>query len=139
MSPAYAKLLQALCPSNSTRFTPITTGLDVISPGVLDNKYYVGLTNSLSLLTSDHALLTDANLSAAVSRFATHQSAWESKFTKAMVRMGEIQVLTGTEGQIRLNCRVVNNASTTAAAAAATGFGSVVGSSHYTAGGVATI
>jgi peroxidase len=31
-----------------------------------------------------------------------------TRFGEAMVRMGAIQVLTGGDGQIRTNCRVVN-------------------------------
>ncbi|KAJ4820768.1 Peroxidase [Rhynchospora pubera] len=109
----YASLLQNLCPPNVTRFTPTVTALDLISPTVLDNKYYVLLKQSLGLLTTDNALLTDANLSAIVTDYANHQKTWEGKFAKAMVKMGKIEVLTGNQGQIRVNCRVVNKGTDT--------------------------
>ncbi|KAJ4734309.1 Peroxidase [Rhynchospora pubera] len=113
LSKPYASLLQNLCPPNVTRFTPTVTALDLISPTVLDNKYYVLLKQSLGLLTTDNALLTDANLSAIVTDYANHQKTWEGKFAKAMVKMGKIEVLTGNQGQIRVNCRVVNKGTDT--------------------------
>ncbi|KAF8692495.1 hypothetical protein HU200_039593 [Digitaria exilis] len=116
MSSAYAFLLQSICPSNSSQFFPnTTTEMDLMTPEVLDNKYYLGLTNNLGLFTSDQALLTNATLKKAVDEFVKSESKWKSKFTKAMVKMGSIQVLTGTQGEIRLNCRVINNGSSSAA------------------------
>uniref|UniRef100_J3KZD6 Peroxidase n=1 Tax=Oryza brachyantha TaxID=4533 RepID=J3KZD6_ORYBR len=117
ISPAYAFLLRAVCPSNSSQFFPNTTvDMDVITPAALDNKYYVGLANNLGLFTSDQALLTNATLRASVDEFVKSERRWKSKFVKAMVKMGGIEVLTGTQGEVRLNCRVVNRRSTTAAA-----------------------
>nr|CAB3477081.1 unnamed protein product [Digitaria exilis] len=116
MSSAYAFLLQNICPSNSSQFFPnTTTEMDLMTPEVLDNKYYLGLTNNLGLFTSDQALLTNATLKKAVDEFVKSESKWKSKFTKAMVKMGSIQVLTGTQGEIRLNCRVINNGSSSTA------------------------
>ncbi|KAK1279494.1 Peroxidase 5 [Acorus gramineus] len=111
LSSSYADLLRNKCPSNSTLSTPITVALDIITPNVLDNRYYTGLQLNLALLTSDQALLTNVNTSAAVNNNANNQTAWVEKFKKAMVRMGNIGVLTGTQGEIRKNCRVVNSGS----------------------------
>ncbi|KAK1305370.1 Peroxidase 5 [Acorus calamus] len=111
LSSSYADLLRNKCPSNSTLSTPITVALDIITPNVLDNRYYTGLQLNLALLTSDQALLTNVNTSAAVNSNANNQTAWVEKFKKAMVRMGNIGVLTGTQGEIRKNCRVVNSGS----------------------------
>ncbi|KAK1305373.1 Peroxidase 5 [Acorus calamus] len=111
ISSSYADLLRNKCPSNSTLSTPITVGLDIITPEVLDNRYYTGLQLNLALMTSDQALMTNANTSAEVNINANNQTAWVEKFKKAMVRMGNIEVLTGTQGEIRKNCRVVNSGS----------------------------
>ncbi|WVZ71330.1 hypothetical protein U9M48_019924 [Paspalum notatum var. saurae] len=113
MSSAYAALLRNICPANSSQFFPntTTTDMDLITPNVLDNKYYLGLTNNLGLFTSDQALLTTATLKKSVDDFVKNESKWKSKFAKTMVKMGNIQVLTGTQGEIRLNCRVINSGS----------------------------
>ncbi|KAG2597356.1 hypothetical protein PVAP13_5KG261300 [Panicum virgatum] len=116
MSSAYAFLLRSICPSNSTQFVPnTTTDMDLITPAVLDNKYYLGLANNLGLFTSDQALLTNATLKKAVDEFVKSESRWKSKFAKAMVKMGNIEVLTGTQGEIRLNFRQAINSGSSAA------------------------
>jgi len=109
LSPAYAALLQNQCPPTTNATTPITVALDLVTPAVLDNKYYAGLQLTLGLLTSDQALMTDPTLSAEVKDNAEHPNGWATKFKRAMVRMGGIEVLTGTQGEIRKNCRVVNS------------------------------
>uniref|UniRef100_A0A0D9Y7N3 Peroxidase n=1 Tax=Oryza glumipatula TaxID=40148 RepID=A0A0D9Y7N3_9ORYZ len=117
ISSAYAFLLRAVCPSNSSQFFPpnTTVDMDVITPAALDNKYYVGVANNLGLFTSDHALLTNATLRASVDEFVKSETRWKSKFVKAMVKMGGIEVKTGTtQGEVRLNCRVVNKRSANA-------------------------
>ncbi|KAI0510853.1 hypothetical protein KFK09_011463 [Dendrobium nobile] len=89
-------------------------------PGVTKDMEYIVLADpaivqddvilSLGLFTSDQALLTQANLSAAVKDNADHTGGWATKFGRAMVQMGTIEVKTGTQGGIRKNCRVVNSA-----------------------------
>nr|CAB3464035.1 unnamed protein product [Digitaria exilis] len=115
LSAAYAFLLKSICPSNSSQFFPnTTTSMDIISPTKFDNKYYVGVQNSLGLFKSDAALMTNATMAALVDSFVRNEMTWKKKFAKAMVKMGNIQVLTGTQGEIRLNCRVVNPTSSAA-------------------------
>ncbi|PKA48901.1 Peroxidase 5 [Apostasia shenzhenica] len=130
LSLAYARLLQSVCPFNSSSAANTTVALDIITQGVLDNKYYVGLQNNLGLLTSDHALLTDSQLSASVQGNVNSQANWTAKFVAAMLKMGKIQVLTGTQGQIRTNCRVVNNASSLASHAGSSASVATVSSSE---------
>lgn len=87
--------------------------MDIITPTKFDNKYYVGVQNNLGLFISDAALMTNATMEALVDSFVRNEMTWKRKFAKAMVKMGNIQVLTGTQGEIRRNCRVVNPASST--------------------------
>ncbi|OEL18699.1 Peroxidase 1 [Dichanthelium oligosanthes] len=121
LSKAYAFLLKSICPPNSSQFFPnMTTSMDLITPAKLDNKYYVGLTNNLGLFKSDAALLTNATMKALVGSFVRSEATWKTKFARSMIKMGQIGVLTGTQGEIRRNCKVINppKATTTAAGVA---------------------
>ncbi|PIA55861.1 hypothetical protein AQUCO_00700290v1 [Aquilegia coerulea] len=83
--------------------------MDTITPNTLDNKYYRGLLENKGLFTSDAALLTNKEtLKEVKSNDFLPSAYWENKFVKAMIKMGEIDVLTGHEGQIREKCYVVN-------------------------------
>ena len=82
--------------------------LDLITADVLDNKYYVGVQNNLGLFTSDHALTTLPQLNNAVNENAKSADVWVKKFKRASVKMGEIEVLTGDQGEIRKKCSAVN-------------------------------
>ncbi|CAO1939712.1 unnamed protein product [Urochloa humidicola] len=118
LSASYAALLRALCPSNTTRTTtPITTAMDPGTPDVLDNNYYKLLPRGMGLFFSDNQLRVDSAMAALVSSFAANEALWKQKFAAAMVKMGRIQVQTGTCGEVRLNCGVVNPTSSSSAAA----------------------
>ncbi|EMS68097.1 Peroxidase 12 [Triticum urartu] len=83
-----------------------STANDIRTPDVFDNKYYV----DLGLFTSDQDLHTDAGTKPVVTRFAVDQAAFFDQFVKSMVKMGQINVLTGNQGQIRTDCSVPNAA-----------------------------
>ncbi|KAJ0079805.1 hypothetical protein Patl1_23934 [Pistacia atlantica] len=104
----FAKELKKKCPSSGVSNKDPTVALDVISPNRLDNKYYMDLKNHHGVLTSDQTLLTSPLTARIVRENARHGSAWAHKFASAMVKMGSIEVLTGSKGEIRKNCRVVN-------------------------------
>jgi peroxidase len=70
----------------------------------------VGLQNHLGIFISDAALMTNATMKSLVDSFARSESTWRAKFAKSMLKMGQIEVMTGSQGEIRRNCRVVNPA-----------------------------
>ncbi|CAN7067688.1 unnamed protein product [Brassica rapa subsp. trilocularis] len=43
-----------------------------------------------------------------VNRFAENQNEFFGNFARSMIKMGNVKVLTGTEGEIRRDCRRVN-------------------------------
>ncbi|KAK3137433.1 hypothetical protein QOZ80_5BG0452190 [Eleusine coracana subsp. coracana] len=109
LSKAYAFLLQSVCPPNTTDFFPTTTlFMDMITPTRLDNKYYVGLANNLGMFQSDVALLRNATMKKLVGSFIRSDAAWKRRFARSMIKMGRIGVMSGTQGEIRRNCRVIN-------------------------------
>ena len=108
---AYQALLEALCPPSPGQFDPNTTEIDVSTPAVLDNNYYKLLPRGMGLFFSDNQLRVNTQMAALVSSFAANATLWKEKFAAAMVKMGRIQVQTGTCGEVRLNCGVVNPSS----------------------------
>ncbi|EAY73799.1 hypothetical protein OsI_01678 [Oryza sativa Indica Group] len=115
ISPAYQALLEALCPPTTGQFTPITTAIDVSTPATLDNNYYKLLPLNLGLHFSDDQLIRNATLLPFVDAFAANETLWKEKFVAAMIKMGNIDVLTGARGEIRLNCSAVNPSSSSSA------------------------
>ncbi|CAA7388369.1 unnamed protein product [Spirodela intermedia] len=113
LSLSYTELLEVKCTPTAPNTT--TVRMDLITADVLDNKYYVGVQNNLGLFTSDHALTTVDALKAAVDENAGNPAVWAEKFARATVKMGEIEVLTGEQGEIRQQCRVINSAPSLAA------------------------
>ncbi|KAK1398708.1 Peroxidase [Heracleum sosnowskyi] len=106
MDPRYAAFLKNKCPQTSAQ-DPIVS-LDSLTPRRLDNQFYVGLGYKRGLLTSDQTLLTSPLTSKNAWNKARFGSNWGAKFAAAMVRMGSIEVLTGTQGEIRKFCSAVN-------------------------------
>ncbi|EEF38056.1 Peroxidase 12 precursor, putative [Ricinus communis] len=109
MDKTFASDLKGTCPtSNYTN----TTVLDIRSPDRFDNKYYVDLMNRQGLFTSDQDLYTDTRTRDIVKSFAVNQSLFFEKFVFSMIKMGQLSVLTGTQGEVRANCSVRNSDNT---------------------------
>ncbi|XP_020213697.1 peroxidase 12 [Cajanus cajan] len=106
MDKTLAKQLQATCPdANSGN----TANLDIRTPKVFDNKYYLDLMNRQGVFTSDQDLLTDKRTKGLVNAFALNQTLFFEKFVDAVVRLSQLDVLTGSQGEIRGKCNVVNS------------------------------
>ncbi|XP_072975207.1 peroxidase 2-like [Typha angustifolia] len=81
---------------------------DIVTPNKLDNQYYKNVMAHRVLFSSDEALLSSPQTATLVDEFARHKGAWKGKFGAAMVKMGNIGVLTGNNGEVRKTCSVVN-------------------------------
>ncbi|KAL7110016.1 hypothetical protein ACP275_06G211300 [Erythranthe tilingii] len=113
LDPNYAVFLRNICPApvaNATGPPSVnpTVNQDTITPKRLDNLYYELLKQKKGLFTSDQVLMTSTLTSKIVLKNAQNSPVWAKKFAAAMVKMGKIDVLTGTQGEIRENCRLVN-------------------------------
>ncbi|GLT71783.1 hypothetical protein SLA2020_437780 [Shorea laevis] len=108
LNSTYATTLQGICPQNGTGTE--LTNLDLTTPNVFDNVYYSNLQLNEGLLQSDQELFstTGADTIDIVNNYSADQTAFFASFIVSMIKMGNISVLTGTEGQIRLNCALVN-------------------------------
>ena len=104
---SFASSLYSICPVVND--TVDTTNLDVLTPDDFDNKYYVNLQNRQGLITSDQSLYADsANGGDIVDSFASNRAEFFHKFVAGMVKMGQLDVLTGSQGEIRSKCSVPN-------------------------------
>lgn len=106
IDPSFADSLSDTCPSADSDNTAV---LDVRSPNVFDNLYYVNLMNRQGLFTSDQDLFSDSRTTGIVRSFATNQKLFFDKFSDAIVKLSQLDVLTGKQGQVRAKCSIPNN------------------------------
>lgn len=101
MDQTFYNNLKITCP---TLYSSNTTFIDIRSPNVFDNKYFVNLVNHQGLLASDQNLYTDIRTRSIVTNFAVNQTIFYQNFVSAMIKLSQLSVLTGTQGEIRANC-----------------------------------
>lgn len=104
----YAGQLKQQCPQGSTNGN-LVVPMDPATPTMTDASYYMDVLNNRGLFTSDQTLLTSSATANQVAQNVMNPFLWRSKFAAAMVKMGKIGVLTGSAGEIRANCRVINS------------------------------
>ncbi|XP_059667331.1 peroxidase 5-like [Cornus florida] len=104
----YAARLKQQCPQGSTDPNSVVP-MDPSSPSITDVSYYRDVLANRGLFTSDQTLLTNPITANQVDQDARNPMLWGSRFAAAMVKMGQISVLTGNAGEIRANCRLVNS------------------------------
>ncbi|KAJ7979731.1 Peroxidase [Quillaja saponaria] len=80
------------------------------TPDDFDNNYFTNLQNNRGLLQSDQELFstTGAATIAILNRFANSQADFFGSFAQSMINMGNISPLTGSNGEIRTDCKRVN-------------------------------
>ncbi|XP_028553653.1 cationic peroxidase 1 [Dendrobium catenatum] len=103
---SYASSLQANCPSvgGDDNFSD----LDVQTPTTFDNNYYVNLVNNKGLLHSDQQLFNGGSTDSQVKSYTTNSDQFSTDFAAAIINMGDLNPLTGTQGEIRISCRKIN-------------------------------
>lgn len=74
-----------------------------------DTAYFSNLIKEKGLLDSDQALFNGGSTDELVKRYSYKPLAFFADFANSMIKMGNIHVLTGKQGQIRSNCRKVNS------------------------------
>lgn len=103
-----ADSLQSLCAGGDGNQT---SALDVTSPYVFDNNYYKNLLMEKGLLSSDQGLFSSpegvASTKDLVETYSNDSEQFFCNFVWSMIKMGNIP-LTGSDGEIRKNCRVAN-------------------------------
>ncbi|KAM6544989.1 hypothetical protein CsatB_025725 [Cannabis sativa] len=112
-SPAFIQFLQQLCSGfgngGGSSSSSILAQLDLVTPATFDNQYYVNLISGEGLLPSDQVLVTgDDQTRQLVETYAQDTFAFFDDFQNSMLKMGSLGVLTGSNGEIRRNCRTIN-------------------------------
>ncbi|XP_072962571.1 peroxidase 5-like [Typha angustifolia] len=105
MEKNYANQLKQACPSNNP--SPVVP-LDPRSPNTFDSIYYNNVVANRGLLKTDVALLSSSASAARVKQYVANPNLFLRNFVRSMVKMGQVGVLTGRNGEIRLNCRKIN-------------------------------
>ncbi|XXG55764.1 hypothetical protein AAC387_Pa03g3361 [Persea americana] len=99
--------LTSLCPNSDASDNQLAP-LDPVTTNKFDNVYFKNLLNNSGLLESDQALMGDSDAATMVNNYSKYPYQFFKDFGASMVKMANIGVLTGDEGQIRKNCRAVN-------------------------------
>ncbi|KAL1336256.1 hypothetical protein HN51_030649 [Arachis hypogaea] len=110
IDPSFVPQLQALCPQNrgGSNRVPLDTGSQL----KFDTSYYANLRNGRGILESDEALWNDASTKMFVQRYLGLRGllglSFSVEFGNSMVKMGNIGVKTGADGEIRKICSAFN-------------------------------
>lgn len=102
----YLPNLRRICPQNG-----YGTAVANLDPTTLDsfyNNYFANLQNNQGLLQSDQELFSSSTTVSIVNTFSSNQNTFFQSFTQSMINMGNISPLTGTNGEIRSDCKRVN-------------------------------
>lgn len=103
---SFATSLKSNCPSTGGDDT--VSALDAATPVLFDNHFYKNLVNNKGVLHSDQQLFSGGSTDSQVKTYSTHPVTFDADFANAMVKMGNLSPLTGTDGQIRIDCRKIN-------------------------------
>lgn len=106
LNSTYAAFLKTKCQSLSDSTT--TVEMDPGSSTNFDSDYYPNLLQKKGMFSSDAALLTQEQ-STDIAKELIDQSKFLTEFAQSMKRMGAIGVLSGSAGEIRNKCSVVNS------------------------------
>ncbi|CAN1262955.1 Peroxidase 52 [Linum perenne] len=105
--PRLAATLQRTCPptGGDNNLKPLDQ-----TPAWFNTDYYSALVRNRGLLHSDQELFGTGNSASdrLVMTYSTNPFKFAADFAASMVKMGNIQVVTGTDGEVRKNCRVIN-------------------------------
>ncbi|CAK9159809.1 unnamed protein product [Ilex paraguariensis] len=99
--------LRNVCPNQVDSDSNLAP-LDAVTANKFDNFYFKNIANNSGLLQSDQALMRDNRTAAMVNYYIKFPFLFLKDFEVSMEKLSKVGVLTGKDGQIRKNCRVVN-------------------------------
>ncbi|PRQ35520.1 putative peroxidase [Rosa chinensis] len=108
LNSTYIETLRGICPQNGNG--SVLANFDPSTPDGFDSNYFSNLQVHKGLLQSDQVLFSTSGADTIdmVNNFSVNQTTFFESFVESMIKMGNISLLTGTDGEIRLNCSRVN-------------------------------
>ncbi|MCL7025732.1 hypothetical protein MKW94_006371 [Papaver nudicaule] len=102
---SFATSLKSSCPTsgNDNNLSPLDS-----TAVTFDNTYFKDLVNKKGLLHSDQELFNGGSTDTQVTTYSNDNPTFLTDFAVAMVKMGNLSPLTGSNGEIRTNCRKLN-------------------------------
>ncbi|KAL2453769.1 Peroxidase 5 [Abeliophyllum distichum] len=102
----FASTRQRQCPTSGRDDS--LAPLDLVTPNSFDNNYYKNLIQRKGLLESDQVLFSGGSTDTIVTEYSNNPRTFSSDFGAAMIKMGDIEPLTGQTGIIRRICSAIN-------------------------------
>ncbi|WOL15117.1 peroxidase 57-like [Canna indica] len=116
MDSGLLKSLKVSCPpevitmQNITRDPKVFMNQESMSSSTFDGSIYRSVLKRKALLQLDQELAYTDLTSRLANQYAKDPKFFIKQFSKSMIKLGNVGVLTGKDGEVRLNCRRVNNA-----------------------------
>ena len=108
MIPTLIPLTESSCRASAPEVEMIKHSNPLTTKLHFDNLYFQNLVSKKALLHSDQELFNGSSTDNLVRKYATNAAAFFEDFAKGMLKMSNIKPLTGSQGQIRINCGKVN-------------------------------
>ncbi|KAG6397355.1 hypothetical protein SASPL_143522 [Salvia splendens] len=100
---SFAKTLSKTCATGDDAEQPFDS-----TRNTFDTDYFSALQRRAGVLFSDQTLFESAATRGLVNKYAFNRALFNLDFQRAMIKMGQLDVKEGSEGEIRSNCRIVN-------------------------------
>ncbi|MCO5592005.1 hypothetical protein L7F22_045998 [Adiantum nelumboides] len=93
-------------PCNSSQITAVN--LDFDTPTIFDNSFFKNVQQWRGVLGTDAALLDHPTTKALVQAYAENQDLFFEDFKRSMIKLSNLGVLSGLQGEIRRDCSLQN-------------------------------
>ncbi|KAJ8465892.1 hypothetical protein OPV22_028444 [Ensete ventricosum] len=108
MDSALVATLRRRCPQNLVVDSPVNLDQNASSANTVDNSFYNQILAKRGVLQIDQRIALDSATGATVVLLAGGRMDFSTRFGSSMVKLGAVEVLTGTQGEIRRSCRAPN-------------------------------
>ncbi|XP_057765223.1 peroxidase 7-like [Salvia miltiorrhiza] len=104
MNANYVNVLKKQCRSDGSY-----VNLDFWTPRKFDTAYYRNLEKKMGLLSTDQLLHSDMRTGSVASLMGSQPELFTTQFAASMVKLGNANVLTRKEGEVRFKCSSLNS------------------------------